>query len=133
MSLGAVHAEGELAQVVLFDLTVRHLGVLQPVVRHRPGVFVVLVPDNGKGEDVILCRSATETKGPASGLHSLAGKPAPSESLQNLPRLVTAYFTQQPDPDNAAHQVAFGTSGHRGSRGRAPNGQATWRRPAAAR
>jgi phosphoglucomutase len=48
-------------------------------------------------------------------LHPLAGKPAPSESLQNLPRLVTAYFTQQPDPDNAAHQVAFGTSGHRGS------------------
>jgi hypothetical protein len=42
----------------------------------RKGVFVVLVPDNGKGEDVILCRSAAETKGPASGLHSLAGKPA---------------------------------------------------------
>ena len=42
----------------------------------RKGVFVVLVPDTGKGDDVILCRSATETKGPASGLHSLAGKPA---------------------------------------------------------
>ncbi len=48
-------------------------------------------------------------------LHPLAGKPAPSELLQNLPRLVTAYFTQEPDPSNPAHQVAFGTSGHRGS------------------
>jgi phosphoglucomutase len=48
-------------------------------------------------------------------LHPLAGKPAPSELLQNLPRLVTAYFTHEPDPDNLAHQVAFGTSGHRGS------------------
>ena len=48
-------------------------------------------------------------------LHPLAGKPAPSELLQNLPRLVTAYFTYEPDPSNPAHQVAFGTSGHRGS------------------
>ncbi len=48
-------------------------------------------------------------------LHPLAGKPAPRELLQNLPRLVTAYFTHEPDPDNPAHQVAFGTSGHRGS------------------
>ena len=48
-------------------------------------------------------------------LHPLAGKPAPSELLQNLPRLVTAYFTHEPDPSNPAHQVAFGTSGHRGS------------------
>jgi phosphoglucomutase len=48
-------------------------------------------------------------------LHPLAGKPATSELLHNLPRLVTAYFTHAPDPDNAAHQVAFGTSGHRGS------------------
>jgi phosphoglucomutase len=48
-------------------------------------------------------------------LHPLAGKPAPSELLQNLPRLVTAYFTHEPDPDNPAHQVTFGTSGHRGS------------------
>ena len=48
-------------------------------------------------------------------LHPLAGKPAPREMLQNLPRLVTAYFTHEPDPNNPAHQVAFGTSGHRGS------------------
>ena len=48
-------------------------------------------------------------------LHPLAGKPAPRELLQNIPRLVAAYYTHEPDPENPAHQVAFGTSGHRGS------------------
>ena len=42
----------------------------------RKGVFVVLVPDTDKGEDVILCRSAPETKGPTRGIHAAAGKPA---------------------------------------------------------
>ena len=37
------------------------------------------------------------------------------EALVNLPRLVTAYFAQRPDPAVAAQRVAFGTSGHRGS------------------
>ncbi|MBU6351143.1 MAG: phosphoglucomutase (alpha-D-glucose-1,6-bisphosphate-dependent) [Chloroflexi bacterium] len=45
----------------------------------------------------------------------LAGQPAPRTLLQNIPRLVAAYYTQEPDPDNPAHQVAFGTSGHRGT------------------
>ena len=45
----------------------------------------------------------------------LAGKPAPQSLLVNIPRLVAAYYTHLPDPDNPAHQVAFGTSGHRGS------------------
>jgi phosphoglucomutase len=45
----------------------------------------------------------------------LAGKPAPRTLLQNIPRLISAYYTHLPDPDNPAHQVAFGTSGHRGS------------------
>ena len=35
--------------------------------------------------------------------------------LVNVPRLVSAYYTLQPDPANPAHQVAFGTSGHRGT------------------
>jgi len=47
-------------------------------------------------------------------VHELAGKLAPYESLINVPRLISAYYTQQPDPDNPAHRVAFGTSGHRG-------------------
>ena len=42
----------------------------------RKGVFVVLVPDTDKGEDVILCRSAPETRGPTRGIRSLANKPA---------------------------------------------------------
>lgn len=48
-------------------------------------------------------------------LHELAGKPAPRELLVNVPALVSAYYTQRPDPDNAAQGVSFGTSGHRGS------------------
>ena len=35
--------------------------------------------------------------------------------LVNVPRLVTAYYVQHPDPAIPAQRVAFGTSGHRGS------------------
>jgi phosphoglucomutase len=45
----------------------------------------------------------------------LAGKLAPSSLLVNVPRLVTAYYANVPDPAVAAQRVAFGTSGHRGS------------------
>jgi len=45
----------------------------------------------------------------------LAGKPAPASILVDLPRLITAYYTERPDPSVAAQRVAFGTSGHRGS------------------
>jgi phosphoglucomutase len=45
----------------------------------------------------------------------LAGKPAPSEILVNVPRLITAYYTGIPDASVPAQRVAFGTSGHRGS------------------
>jgi phosphoglucomutase len=48
-------------------------------------------------------------------IHPLAGKPAPREILVNVPRLVSAYYTQKPDPSILEQQVAFGTSGHRGS------------------
>jgi phosphoglucomutase len=47
--------------------------------------------------------------------HSLAGKPASSSKLTNIPRLVTAYFAGEPDPSISGQRVAFGTSGHRGS------------------
>jgi phosphoglucomutase len=46
---------------------------------------------------------------------ALAGQPAPPSMLVNVPRLVTAYYAEQPDPAIAAQRVAFGTSGHRGS------------------
>jgi phosphoglucomutase len=45
----------------------------------------------------------------------LAGHPADPATLVNVPRLVTAYYTQVPDPAVPAQRVAFGTSGHRGS------------------
>ncbi|RMF84373.1 MAG: phosphoglucomutase, alpha-D-glucose phosphate-specific, partial [Nitrospinota bacterium] len=48
-------------------------------------------------------------------VHTLAGKPAPRELLINVPRLISAYYTYKPDPQNPAHLVTFGTSGHRGS------------------
>ncbi|GLE50625.1 phosphoglucomutase (alpha-D-glucose-1,6-bisphosphate-dependent) [Mycobacterium montefiorense] len=44
-----------------------------------------------------------------------AGQPAQPEDLVDLSHLVTAYYSIQPDPDDVAQQVAFGTSGHRGS------------------
>lgn len=44
-----------------------------------------------------------------------AGQPAQPEDLVDLPHLVTAYYSIQPDPGDVAQQVAFGTSGHRGS------------------
>jgi phosphoglucomutase len=44
-----------------------------------------------------------------------AGQPAPAASLVDVPRLITAYYSERPDPAIAAQRVAFGTSGHRGS------------------
>jgi phosphoglucomutase len=44
-----------------------------------------------------------------------AGKLAEPGMLTNIPRLVTAYYVNRPDPAVAAQRVAFGTSGHRGS------------------
>jgi phosphoglucomutase len=45
----------------------------------------------------------------------LAGKPAPESILANIPRLVTDYYTFEPDPAVPAQRVTFGTSGHRGT------------------
>ncbi len=46
---------------------------------------------------------------------AFAGKPAPRSLLENIPQVISAYYTRTPDVDIAAQQVAFGTSGHRGS------------------
>ena len=45
----------------------------------------------------------------------LAGLPAPRQLLVDVPKLVSAYFTNRPDAAVAEQRVAFGTSGHRGS------------------
>lgn len=44
-----------------------------------------------------------------------AGKPAPRELLVDIPKLIAAYYTEKPDPNDRSQQVSFGTSGHRGS------------------
>ncbi|GLI33443.1 phosphoglucomutase (alpha-D-glucose-1,6-bisphosphate-dependent) [Desulforhabdus amnigena] len=48
-------------------------------------------------------------------INDLAGKPAPRYMLTNIPRLITAYYTHQPDVAEPSQRVEFGTSGHRGS------------------
>ena len=48
-------------------------------------------------------------------IHPNAGKKARDEDLVNIPRLMAAYYLNRPDMDNPEQQVAFGTSGHRGT------------------
>jgi phosphoglucomutase len=44
-----------------------------------------------------------------------AGQPAEPRDLIDVAHLVTAYYTGVPDPEDVDQQVAFGTSGHRGT------------------
>ena len=46
---------------------------------------------------------------------SRAGTLAQPSDLVDVAHLVTAYYTGEPDPEDVDQQVAFGTSGHRGS------------------
>ncbi len=48
-------------------------------------------------------------------VHPLAGQPAPSSVLVDVPKLIAAYYDSAPDPGEPGHRVSFGTSGHRGS------------------
>jgi len=43
-----------------------------------------------------------------------AGKIAPKEILENIPKLVASYYTNEPDVTHSSQKVSFGTSGHRG-------------------
>ncbi|MPZ94538.1 MAG: alpha-D-glucose phosphate-specific phosphoglucomutase [Propionibacteriales bacterium] len=47
--------------------------------------------------------------------HPRAGQPVEPTDLVDVAKLVSAYYTLHPDPDDPAQRVAFGTSGHRGS------------------
>ncbi len=47
--------------------------------------------------------------------NALAGEPAASHPLVDVAKLITAYYTDRPDPTIQEQRVAFGTSGHRGS------------------
>ena len=46
--------------------------------------------------------------------NALAGHTAPRSALISVARLVTAYFSEVPDPEQPGQRVTFGTSGHRG-------------------
>ncbi len=48
-------------------------------------------------------------------IHEFAGKKAPYQILDNIPRLIAAYYTLQPDTTDPLQKVQFGTSGHRGT------------------
>jgi phosphoglucomutase len=48
-------------------------------------------------------------------LHPRAGQSPTPDDLVNVPRLITAYYSQHPDVSQASQKVSFGTSGHRGS------------------
>jgi phosphoglucomutase len=48
-------------------------------------------------------------------IHSDAGKPVTKEDLVDVAELVSLYYETQPDVEKPDQQVAFGTSGHRGS------------------
>jgi len=47
--------------------------------------------------------------------HPYAGKVAPKSILEDIPKLVSLYYTQKPDISQSTQKVTFGTSGHRGS------------------
>jgi phosphoglucomutase len=48
-------------------------------------------------------------------MNDRAGQPASAADLVDVAALVTAYFSEHPDPAEPSQQVTFGTSGHRGS------------------
>jgi phosphoglucomutase len=50
-----------------------------------------------------------------SRISPLAGQRAATSTLVDVPSLITSYYALRPDAGIAAQQVAFGTSGHRGS------------------
>ncbi len=47
--------------------------------------------------------------------HERAGLPAQDSDLVDVAKLITAYYSLQPDADDIDQRVSFGTSGHRGS------------------
>jgi phosphoglucomutase len=53
--------------------------------------------------------------GAAAAVSPHAGQPVTAAMLVDVPRLVTAYYAELPDPSVPAERVSFGTSGHRGS------------------
>ena len=47
--------------------------------------------------------------------HIRAGKIAPKEILEDIPKLLSSYYENKPNVENISEKVSFGTSGHRGT------------------
>ncbi len=47
--------------------------------------------------------------------HTNAGQKAPKEILENIPKLISDYYTLKPNISRDEQKVSFGTSGHRGN------------------
>jgi phosphoglucomutase len=47
--------------------------------------------------------------------HQLAGIQVPKNNLENIPNLISAYYTKTPNIQEQSQKVTFGTSGHRGN------------------
>ena len=48
-------------------------------------------------------------------IHPRAGKPVEATDLINVPKLISHYYSLEPDLELDSQKVSFGTSGHRGS------------------
>ena len=59
----------------------------------------------------------TDTGAGGANEEAVPGRRAPSRLLTNVPRLVTSYYSVEPDPGSADQAISFGTSGHRGTSG----------------
>ncbi len=57
-------------------------------------------------------------------IHHHAAKPVRPQDRINIGRLVSDYYTKQPDVSVAEQRVTFGTSGHRGSANKSSFNQA---------
>jgi phosphoglucomutase len=66
-------------------------------------------------ENKIQTRSRTVEENNKMKVSPLAGTPADQSMLVDVPKLITAYYAEVPDPGVPAERVSFGTSGHRGS------------------
>ncbi|RMP81535.1 Phosphoglucomutase [Pseudomonas syringae pv. actinidiae] len=89
--------------------------------RDRYSSSAVELPVNCRIDYVFSCSKSlfflriSFLRGGCMSLSPFAGKLAPAQLLVDIPRLVTAYYTGQPDASVPTQRVAFGTSGHRGT------------------
>ncbi|RMS41239.1 Phosphoglucomutase [Pseudomonas ficuserectae] len=96
-------------------------GLKRQRLRDRYSSSAVELPVNCRIDYVFTCSKSlfflriSFLSGGCMSLSPFAGKLAPAQLLVDIPRLVTAYYTGQPDASVPAQRVAFGTSGHRGT------------------